>query len=149
MKWSNEQKELLKKLCYAGTPNADLAKIFGVSRGEIHAKRSALGVTIPKCRAGKPGARTTEEILKEVQEAQTVKNRAADLIADCDKRMEELKQEMDQDPVSDGLRIVLDEVAYEFSDAEKAHNALAEAADEDYLACTRDGVYWMGDGDHA
>lgn len=94
-------------------------------------------------------SRSVEEILKEVHEVQTVKNRAADLIADCDKRIEELKQEMDQDPVSDGLRIVLDEVAYEFSDAGKAHNALAEAADEDYLACTRDGVYWMGGGDHA
>lgn len=144
MKWSNEQKEQLKELCYAGTPNADLAKIFGVSRGEIHAKRSALGVTIPKCRAGKPGARTTEEILKEAQEVQTVKNRAADLIADCDKRMEELTKELELRDASDTtLKVVLDGMAYEFADAEEAHDALYMVSADEYETEEDDGVYGL------
>lgn len=56
MKWSNEQIEELKALCMAGTPNQKLAERFGVPLTEIHAKRSQLGITIPKCKAamGKP-----------------------------------------------------------------------------------------------
>lgn len=53
MKWSDEQIEKLKALCFSGESNVSLAKQFGVNINEIHAKRSQLGITIPKIAAMK------------------------------------------------------------------------------------------------
>lgn len=94
MKWSNEQKEQLKELCYAGTPNAELARLFEVPVREIHAKRSALGVTIPKCKAGKPGVRTTDEIIAEQNRVLKAKSDALKKAERCDARLKELSQEV-------------------------------------------------------
>lgn len=48
MKWTSVQVQELKALCFDGVSNATIAAHFGVSVTDIHAKRSQLGITIPK-----------------------------------------------------------------------------------------------------
>jgi hypothetical protein len=60
MKWTNEQIEDLKALCLDGTKNSEIAEYFGVPVTEIHAKRSQLGITIPKIDAMKAGTVSPE-----------------------------------------------------------------------------------------
>ena len=53
MKWTDKQIEALKELCKKGTPNKDIATILQCNVSDIHAKRSQLGITIPKVKATK------------------------------------------------------------------------------------------------
>jgi hypothetical protein len=53
MKWTNEQVEKLKELCFAEKTNSVIAKHFDVPVTEIYAKRSQLGITIDKVAAAK------------------------------------------------------------------------------------------------
>lgn len=53
MKWTKEQVTDLRILCVDETPNKDIAEYFGVPVKEIHAKRSQLGITIPKIKVAK------------------------------------------------------------------------------------------------
>jgi len=53
MKWTDKQIEALKELCEKGTPNKDIATILQCNVSDIHAKRSQLGITIPKVKAAK------------------------------------------------------------------------------------------------
>ena len=53
MKWSVNQVAELHQMCMDGVSNADMAEHFGVPVTEIHAKRSQLGITIPKVAAMK------------------------------------------------------------------------------------------------
>lgn len=48
MKWTPEQAQELKALCFDDVSNATIAAHFAVSVTEVHAKRSQLGITIPK-----------------------------------------------------------------------------------------------------
>jgi hypothetical protein len=59
MKWSDEQVSMLRELCLAEKSNAEIAKTLNVDIGEIYAKRSQLGITIPKIRAMKGKTVTT------------------------------------------------------------------------------------------
>ena len=70
MKWTPIQVEALKELCMAGLSNATIAEHFGVPVTEIHAKRSALGITIPKVKAmqGKAPLIVNQELEAAVQE---------------------------------------------------------------------------------
>ena len=69
MKWTEQQISELKRMCFAEDAdvrkpsNAEIAKHFGVPVTEIHAKRSQLGITIPKVRAaqGKPALTVNQE----------------------------------------------------------------------------------------
>lgn len=72
MKWSVNQVAELHKMCMDGVPNADIAFHFGVPVTEIHAKRSQLGITIPKVAAikGKPAITVNHEFEAAVQEAE-------------------------------------------------------------------------------
>lgn len=51
MRWTTSAVEELTEMCMAGVSNAGLATHFNVPVTEIHAKRSALGITIPKMKA--------------------------------------------------------------------------------------------------
>lgn len=53
MKWTDKQIEALKELCEKGTPNKDIATILQCNVSDIHAKRSQLGITIPKVKTAK------------------------------------------------------------------------------------------------
>jgi hypothetical protein len=53
MKWSKGQIEYLKTMCFDGAKNSTIAEHFGVPVSEIYAKRSQLGITIPKVAAAK------------------------------------------------------------------------------------------------
>lgn len=55
MKWTDEKIEDLKALCFNEAKNSEIAEHFGVPVAEIHAKRSQLGITIPKVNAMKAG----------------------------------------------------------------------------------------------
>ena len=56
MKWSEEKVNQLKKLAFAGMPNAQIAKTLSVGVSDVYAKRSQLGITIDKVRvAAKAG----------------------------------------------------------------------------------------------
>lgn len=70
MKWTPEQTEELKEYCMAGLSNAAIAEHFGVPITEIYAKRSALGITVPKVKAmqGKPALIVNQEFEAAVQE---------------------------------------------------------------------------------
>lgn len=72
MKWTPIQTEVLKELCIAGISNAAIADHFGVPVREIHAKRSALGITIPKVKAmqDRPPLTVNPEFEAAVQEAE-------------------------------------------------------------------------------
>lgn len=63
MKWTDTQTAELKAMCFNETPNAQIAEHFGVTTMEIHAKRSQLGITIPKVRTakGEPSAMTVNQ----------------------------------------------------------------------------------------
>ena len=54
--WTREQIELLKQMAYAGTSNADIARILGKPVEDIHHKRSHMGLTIAKIEAQKAAA---------------------------------------------------------------------------------------------
>ena len=70
MKWTVNQVAELHELCTAEKSNADMAAHFGVPVTEIHAKRSQLGITIPKVAAmkGKPAMTVEPAFEKAVQE---------------------------------------------------------------------------------
>lgn len=72
MKWSPEQVTELTEMCMAEKSNADMAEHFGVTVTEIHAKRSALGITIPKVKAmqGNPPLTVNLEFEAAVQKAE-------------------------------------------------------------------------------
>jgi hypothetical protein len=53
MKWSDKQVSKLRELCLAEVSNAEIAKVLGVTLTDVHAKRSQLGITIPKVKAMK------------------------------------------------------------------------------------------------
>ncbi len=76
MKWSEEQITELKTLCYEGKMNnAQLAEHFGCFVADIYAKRSQLGITIPKCKAaqGKPGMTVNPDFEAAITEAEKTK----------------------------------------------------------------------------
>lgn len=54
MKWTEGQIRKLKSRCRDGVSNTDMALYFGCSVGDIHAKRSLLGITIAKCKGIAP-----------------------------------------------------------------------------------------------
>lgn len=87
--------------------------------------------------------RSIEAILREAQEVQQVMNRASYLMDSCNARMGELKQELELRDASDTtVKVVLDGMAYEFADAEAAHEALSAAADN-WETEEDDGVYGL------
>lgn len=95
MKWTNEQVEKLKQMCYAGTSNAELAKEFGVPLTEVHAKRSALGITRAKCAAGQPTEqRAAEAIEAEILKVRKLRKDAEHKIRRADDRLSELYNEL-------------------------------------------------------
>ena len=72
MRWTEDAIGELKALCFDEVSNADIAKFFDVPVTEIRAKRSQLGITIPKVRAakGKPGMTVNPEFEAAVVEAE-------------------------------------------------------------------------------
>ncbi len=86
MKWTNEQVDHLKELCYEGVSNADLAKEFGVAVTDIYAKRSALGITRAKCAVGKPARRSGMNKAKIIAELKQI-------LADANMNQHEFCQE--------------------------------------------------------
>lgn len=69
MKWTPEQVDKLKKLCFEERSNAEMAKIFNCGLKDIHAARSRLGITIPKVKAANKPAfyESVKETLKDLQ----------------------------------------------------------------------------------
>jgi|GEM_PF-3333941 len=51
--WTKAQEDKLRKLCFEGKSNADLANIFNCELKDIHATRSRLGITIDKVKDAK------------------------------------------------------------------------------------------------
>lgn len=51
MKWTPEQVDKLKKLCFEGKSNADIAAALHIHINDVYAKRSQLGITIDKVKA--------------------------------------------------------------------------------------------------
>jgi len=78
MKWTDHQIAELKQMCFAEDAdmrkfsNAEIAKFFDVPVSEIHAKRSQLGITIPKCKAaqGKLAITVNSEFEAAIAEAE-------------------------------------------------------------------------------
>jgi hypothetical protein len=50
MKWTEAQIVELKKMCFKGVSNTELAKHFNADIREIYTMRSREGITIPKVR---------------------------------------------------------------------------------------------------
>lgn len=78
MKWSVNQVAELHDLCMAEKSNAELAEHFGVPVTEIHAKRSQLGITIPKVAAMKDKPALTVDPVFEAA-VQEMDERASDI----------------------------------------------------------------------
>lgn len=72
MKWTDQLTKELRSLCFDNVPNKEIAEYFGVPVSQIHAKRSQLGITIPKVKAaqGKPGMTIDPEFEAAVQQAE-------------------------------------------------------------------------------
>lgn len=99
MKWTEDQIKGLKQLCMKGVSNKVLAAHFQVPITEIHAKRSALGITIPKVKAmqeGKVGSgtRTNEEIKAEIVKVERAKDQAYKKLHRAQDRLVELYKEL-------------------------------------------------------
>lgn len=69
MKWSDEQASQLRELCLAEKSNTEIAFTLGVTLTDVHAKRSQLGITIPKIGAlkGKPVMTVNHDFEKAAQ----------------------------------------------------------------------------------
>lgn len=59
MKWTDQQIEKLKELCYEGKSNKDIASILRCKVTDVYNKRSKLGITIDKCKT--PASLVKEE----------------------------------------------------------------------------------------
>jgi len=99
MKWTEDQIKGLKQLCMKGVSNKELAAHFQVPITEIHAKRSALGITIPKVKAmqgGKApsGTRTPEAIKAEIVKVEKAKEQAYKKLQRAEDRLTELYREL-------------------------------------------------------
>lgn len=70
MKWSDEEVSKLREFCLAEILNAEIAKTLNVDISDVYAKRSQLGITIPKIKAmkGKPAMTVNPEFEKAAQE---------------------------------------------------------------------------------
>lgn len=55
MKWSEEKVRQLHDLAFAGKSNKEIAEVLDVSINDVYAKRSQLGITIPKVKAAQAG----------------------------------------------------------------------------------------------
>ena len=53
MKWTDEQIAKLREMAYAEKSNAEIAATLHKTLSEVYAKRSQLGITIPKVNAAK------------------------------------------------------------------------------------------------
>ena len=76
MRWDNGAIEELTAMCFAEESNADIANYFNVPITEIYAKRSQLGITIPKVSAakGKPPITLNIELENALKGLETFKN---------------------------------------------------------------------------
>lgn len=70
MKWTQKQIDTLRKLCNEGKPNAEIAKVLKCDVKDIHAKRSQLGITIPKVKA----AQITQKVDKTTKKVDPLKD---------------------------------------------------------------------------
>lgn len=70
MKWSDKQISQLRELAFAEKSNSEIAKALNIDINEVYAKRSQLGITIPKVRAmkGQPAMTVNPEFEKAAQE---------------------------------------------------------------------------------
>ena len=50
MKWSDQQVQKLKEMCYIGVSNQEMAVALKCKLTDVYAKRSQLGITIDKCK---------------------------------------------------------------------------------------------------
>jgi len=97
MKWTEQQITELHALCHENVPNSELAKHFNVPVTEIHAKRSQLGITIPKIKTaqGKPGMTINPVFEAAVQEMEKeLPSRKTGLAPDVKKAFAKLKDEI-------------------------------------------------------
>mgnify|MGYP000862970889 CR=1 FL=1 len=51
MKWTPKMEDKLKKLCFEGKSNAEIAEALQIPINAVYAKRSQLGITIDKVKA--------------------------------------------------------------------------------------------------
>lgn len=54
MKWTEDNIVRLKQLCYQGKSNKDIAAYLDCKVSDVYNKRSALGITIEKCKGIEP-----------------------------------------------------------------------------------------------
>lgn len=91
--------EKLRELCMAGTSNKDIAIALGCKVEEVYARRSALGITIPKCKqVGQTSIRTDQrtsiEIENEIRKVEKARSAAILKTKRCDDRLAELQREL-------------------------------------------------------
>jgi len=106
MKWSKEQEQQLKELCFEEKSNKEIAAIMGIKLSDVHAARSRLGVTMDKVRVAKIAAengqpvtdqkvkRTIEEIDQEIIKVEKAHETAKKKVERCTARLEVLYEEL-------------------------------------------------------
>lgn len=100
MKWPKEKRDELTKLCVEGKmSNKELATHFDMAVADIYAARSALGITIDKCKAIKegkvvPGKRSAEDIKTEIKKVEKSLQQALIKVCRADDRLAELVREL-------------------------------------------------------
>lgn len=90
--------EKLKVLCMNGYSNKDIAKELDCSLSDVYARRSALGITIEKCKAGalNQGKRSADEIKAEIKKVERAKADTYKHFCRAEDRLEELHKELEE-----------------------------------------------------
>lgn len=97
MNWTDKKVTELRELCKNEVSNKEIAKKLKCNLADVHAKRSSLGITIPKVKAGalRVGCRTKEDIEAEIKLVEKAKTAAIQKGARAVNRLVELRKELE------------------------------------------------------
>lgn len=97
MKWSKEQENQLKVLCFEKKSNKEIAEAMNITTKEVWEGRSKFGITVAKVEeALKNGisARTKKIIRDELEKVENARFEALRKVERCDQRLEVLLKEL-------------------------------------------------------
>lgn len=105
MKWSKEQEQQLRDLCFQEKSNKEIASIMEIELSDVHAGRSRFGITVAKVAAIKAIAkegqaayqrinRSIDNIVAEITKVEKAQVEAVKKVWKCTQRLEVLREEL-------------------------------------------------------
>lgn len=105
MKWSKEQEQQLRDLCFQEKSNKEIATIMNIDLADVHNGRSRFGITVAKVAGAKAVTkevqaadykeiRSKEDIAAEIAKVEKAQNEAVKKVWKCTQRLEVLREEL-------------------------------------------------------